>query len=303
MTGVAILTLGDEVRDALERKAAVVALESAVITHGLPEPRHLEAAEAMADAVRAAGATPALCLVHRGRLCAGASLEDAGAVAANPTREKASARDLGRVIATGADAGLTVSATLSAAHAAGIRVFATGGIGGVHLGAEETGDVSADLLELSRRPVVTVCAGAKSVLDVPRTLEFLETAGVPVVGYRSERFPAFYVRDSGLPVPCLPDAATVARAATAQWALGSTAGMVVGNPIPASAAIDPEQWSGLLTQAMEAAERDGVRGQAVTPYLLAQVARISEGRTVRANVALLVNNARLAAEIALALAP
>jgi pseudouridine-5'-phosphate glycosidase len=278
-----------------------VALESAVVTHGLPDPWHLEAVSAMTGAIEAAGATPALCLAREGRLWVGASLADAGAVAANPARQKASARDLGRVMATGVDAGLTVSATLCAAHAAGIRVFATGGIGGVHLGAEETGDISADLLELSRRPVVTVCAGAKSVLDLPRTLEFLETAGVPVVGYGTDRFPAFYLRDSGLPVPCLPDARAVARAAQAQWELGSTAGMVVGNPIPRGHAIAPERWDAWLARARVSAEREDIRGQAVTPYLLAQVAEMSGGETVEANIALLVNNARVAAEIALAL--
>jgi pseudouridine-5'-phosphate glycosidase len=300
--GTAPLSLGENVRAALADRSAVVALESAVVTHGLPEPHHLEAAAAMAGAIESTGATPALCVVRGGVLYVGASLEDAAAVSANPAREKASARDLGRVIATGADAGLTVSATLCASHAAGIRVFATGGIGGVHLGAEETGDISADLLELSRRPMVTVCAGAKSVLDIPRTLEFLETASVPVVGYRTDRFPAFYLRDSGLPVACLGDAGTLALAAQTQWELGSTAGMVVGNPIPAEVAIAPERWRAWLDDARACAERDGVRGQMVTPYLLARVAELSAGQTVRANIALLVNNARLAAEIALALA-
>src|SRR5947209_663868 len=301
MGSAAPLFIAEPVRDALAHGDAVVALESAVITHGLPHPRNLEAAEAVAGAIRAGGATPALCLLHHGQLCVGATLEVAAEVAANPDCEKASVRDLGRVMAVGGDAGLTVSATLCAAHAAGIHVFATGGIGGVHLGAELTGDISADLLELSRRPVITVCAGAKSVLDLPRTPEFLETAGVPVVGYRTARFPGFYLLDSGLAVPCVPDATTVARSARAQWSVGITAGMVVGNPVPTESAIAPELWAAWLAEARAGAERDGVRGQAVTPSLLARVAEISAGRTVEANIALLINNARLAAEIARAL--
>lgn len=295
------LHLGDSVREAQARGEAIVALESAVVTHGLPQPRNLQAAEEMAAAIRAGGATPALCLVHQGGLIVGATMAEASEVASDPHVQKASVRDLGRMIATGVNAGLTVSATLCAAHATGIRVFATGGIGGVHLGAENTGDISADLLELSRRPVVTVCAGAKSVLDLSRTLEFLETAGVPVVGHRVSEFPAFYLRSSGLPVPCLPDADTVARAARAQWELGNLAGMVVGNPLPIEDAIAPSDWDEWLAQARAGAEQAGISGQAVTPDLLARVAEISGGRTVEANIALLVSNARLAAEIACAL--
>lgn len=295
------LVLGDEVGEAGPLGAPVVALETAVATHGLPHPHHLRAIERMEAAIRAAGAVPAICLVRDGRLVVGATRMEVERVAADPAREKASVRDLGRVVAAGIPAGLTVSATLVAAARAGIQVFATGGIGGVHLPAS-LGDVSADLLQLSRTPVITVCSGAKSVLDLPRTLEFLETAAVPVVGYRTDRFPAFYLRHSDLPVPCLSSPSAVATAAQAGWELGVSAGMVVGNPIPEDEALQPAEWDHWLRAARAEATRRRVRGSAVTPFLLAHVASASGGQTVRANLALLEDNARVAAEIAVALA-
>lgn len=279
----------------------MVALESAVITHGLPEPRNLEAARLMSEAVRAGGVVPALCLIDDARLWIGADLDRAEAVARHPGREKASVRDLGMMLASGTPAGLTVSATLFAAELAGIRVFATGGIGGVHLPAA-TGDVSADLLQLSRSPVVTVCSGAKSVLDIPRTLEFLETVGVPVFSYRTADFPGFYLRASGVCTPRLASADEVARTARMHWELGLSTGLVLGNPIPAHEQIPPDAWHEWLRVARGAAERDRIGGKAVTPYLLDRVAALSDGRTVRANIALLESNASLAAEIASALA-
>jgi pseudouridine-5'-phosphate glycosidase len=292
----------DEVVHALQRKRPIVALETAVVTHGLPDPENLRAVECMETTIRGLGAIPATCLVLAGQLIVGATREEIERVAADPTREKASVRDLGLTIASGVSAGLTVSATLFAAARAGIQVFATGGIGGVHV-PSTAGDVSADLLQLSRSPVITVCSGAKSVLDIPRTLEFLETAGVPVVGYRTDRFPAFYLTDSGQQVPCLPSAVAVAVAASTAWSLGSEAGMVVGNPIPEKDAIEPALWNRWIEAARQRAERERVSGKSVTPYLLAHVAESSVGRTVRANIALLENNARVAAEIALALHP
>jgi pseudouridine-5'-phosphate glycosidase len=290
--------IGEAVRHALHAKQPIVVLETAVVTHGLPHPHNLEAAAGMAGAVEAAGAVPAICLVEGGRLCIGATLEQAERVARHPQRQKAAARDLGAALASGAPAGLTVSATLFAAGLIGAHVFATGGIGGAHVGAEETGDVSSDLVQLSRTPVITVCSGAKSVLDIPRTLEFLETAGVPVFGYRTTWFPAFYLRSSQLPVPALHSPEEVGRVAQAQWGLGYEAGIVVGNPLPAEEAIGEEEWRGWLDAARAEAQRDGVRGKDVTPYLLDHVAAYSEGRTVQTNLALLERNARLAAEIA-----
>jgi pseudouridylate synthase len=292
--------LGDEVALALQAGQPVVALESAVITHGLPEPQNLEAASCMAEAVRARGAIPAICLVHESLLWIGADLDRAAAVARNPKREKASVRDLGIAIATGAAAGLTVSATLFAAALARIQVFATGGIGGVHAPVG-SGDVSADLLQLSRSPVVTVCSGAKSVLDIPRTLEFLETAGVPVFSYRTRDFPGFYLLKSGAYAPVLSSPDEVARAARMQWELGLTTGLVLGNPIPAHEQIAEDDWRDWLQEAQSSAEREHIQGKAVTPYLLDRVASLSGGRTVQANIALLESNAILAAEVAVAL--
>ncbi len=292
--------LGDDVASALRAGRPVVALESAVITHGLPHPRNLEAAECMAEAVRAHGAIPAICLVDESLLWIGADMDRAASVARNPTREKASVRDVGSVIAMGGAAGLTVSATVFAAALAGIQVFATGGIGGVHA-PFGSGDVSADLLQLSRSPVVTVCSGAKSVLDIPRTLEFLETVGVPVFGYRTPDFPGFYLSKSGVSVPMVSSPAEVARVAHAQWDLGLVAGLVLGNPIPAQERIADEEWDAWLQEAQRSAQRAQIQGKAVTPYLLDRVATLSAGRTVRANIALLESNATLAAEVAVAL--
>jgi pseudouridine-5'-phosphate glycosidase len=222
-------------------------------------------------------------------------------VAADANREKAAARDLGRALTTRVSAGLTVSASLFAAHRAGIRLFATGGIGGVHIDASETGDISADLLQLSRLPLVTVCSGAKSVLDIPRTLEYLETAGVPVVGYQSVSFPAFYTVDSGFEVPRVESAAEVAGLARVQWDLQYASGLVVGNPIPGKEAIEPADWQSYLESALSAAARKDVQGKEVTPFLLSEVARSSNGRTIRANLALLESNARLAGTVAVEL--
>jgi pseudouridylate synthase len=292
--------VGDEVAAALHEGRPVVALESAVVTHGLPEPHNLEAARLMAGAVRACGAVPAICLVDASELWIGAELERAAAVARDPKREKASVRDLGAVISLGLAAGLTVSATLFAAGLAGIRVFATGGIGGVHAPVT-TGDVSADLLQLGRSPLITVCSGAKSVLDIPHTLEFLETAGVPVFSYRTSDFPGFYLSKSGVSTPALSSPEEVAGVARTQWALGLETGMVLGNPIPAHERIPDAEWRDWLEQAQRSAQRDRVQGKAVTPYLLECVAALSGGRTVQANLALLESNASLAGEVAVAL--
>jgi pseudouridine-5'-phosphate glycosidase len=255
----------------------------------------------MEAAVRQTGAVPATCLAHGGKLWAGASRDLAEEVATAGHREKASVRDLGRALALHINAGLTVSATLYAAHLAGIRVFSTGGIGGVHAGVGETGDISADLLQLSRTPLVTVCSGAKSVLDIPRTLEFLEMAGVPVYSFRTEHFPAFYLRDSGAISIAVKSVGDIAAIARAQWDVGYEAGLVIGNPIPETAALPAESWDRWLADAQQAALHHRVKGKDVTPFLLAAVAQSSEGRTVEANLSLLESNAHLAGEIAAAL--
>jgi pseudouridylate synthase len=294
------VVVSDEVASALQRGDPVVALESAVVTHGLPEPANLAAVDSMERAVRDSGAVPAICLARGGQLFVGATPEAVSAVARDPRREKASVRDLGEVLSRGTPAGLTVSATLFAAHLAGICVFATGGIGGVHL-PFEIGDISADLVQLSRAPVITVCSGAKSVLDVPRTLEFLETVGVPVYAYGTVFFPAFYLLSSGISVPRVDTPDEVAHIARAQWNLGHMAGIVIGNPIPDAWTLDEEEWSTWLEAARSDAESEGIRGKDVTPFLLDHVARSSGGRTVAANLALLESNASLASRIACAL--
>lgn len=295
------LAVSAEVRQAIDAGRPVVALETAVVTHGLPAPYNTEAVAGMEEAIRQRGGVPATCLIAEGRLLVGAGMEEIAAAAGEPEREKASIRDIGRALATGATAGLTVSATLFAAHSAGIRVFATGGIGGVHRGAADTGDISSDLTQLARSEVVTVCAGAKSVLDIPRTLEYLETEGVPVLGYQVTKFPAFYLRSSGLPVPHVPGAREVARIAQAQWALGYRVGVVVGNAIPVRSAIPADRWNGWIERADREARQESISGQDVTPFLLARVAEYSGGETVRANLALLRHNAEVAADIAAAL--
>jgi pseudouridylate synthase len=293
--------LGTDVAQALDTGRPIVALESAVLTHGLPHPAHLEALHRMDSAVRAGGATPALCLVAEGSLWIGADGAMAERVSDDPGRQKASVRDLGRVIALRTSAGLTVSATLHAATVAGISVFATGGIGGVHKGAATSGDVSADLLQLSRSPVITVCSGAKNVLDIPRTLEFLEMAAVPVFAFQTTSFPAFYLIDSGEVAVEIANAREIALVAAAHWSLGQTAGVLVANPIPPSYALDPNDWEAWMRVAHQRATAHSVTGNEVTPYLLAQVAELSSGETVTANLALLESNARLAGEIASAL--
>jgi pseudouridine-5'-phosphate glycosidase len=294
------LCLGDAVAAALEADQPIVALETTVVTHGLPEPRNLEAARDMERIIRAVGATPATCLVQEGELWIGATLEQIEAVSRHASREKASVRDLGVALASGASAGLTVSATLFAAQLVGIRVFATGGLGGVHHGS--SGDVSSDLPQLTRSQVITVCSGAKSVLDIPRTLEYLETWGVPVFSYGAPEFPAFYLRSSGVSARALQTVQEIVDVAVTQWDLGYASGIVVANPIDPGDALEPEDWKSWLEEALQSAHARGIHGKEVTPYLLARVAESSGGRTIDANLALLRQNARLAAEISVALA-
>ncbi len=291
--------LGEVVAAALKAGRPVVALETAVVTHGLPAPCNFEAMYAMEDEIRAAGATPATCLVQNGELWIGAVPEQVEAVAQDAATDKASFRDLGAVLASGRSAGLTVSASLFASQLAGIGVLATGGIGGVHLGS--SGDVSADLHQLARSPVITVCSGAKSVLDIPRTLEYLEALGVPVFAYRSLEFPAFYLESSGQPARPLASVQAIVETARMQWALGYGGGLVIANPIARDHALQPKEWARWLEDAQRSADAQHIHGKELTPYLLARVAESSNRRTVEANLALLKGNAHLAAELAVAL--
>lgn len=289
----------------------VVALESTLIAHGLPYPANVETARASESAVRAAGAVPATIAVINGRPTVGLSDDEVESLALAKGVFKASRRDLAAAIALGRTAATTVSATMALAHAAGIRVFATGGIGGAHKQipprplAEREGirnDVSADLIELSRTPVAVVCAGAKSLLDLPNTLEYLETLGVPVVGFGCDEFSAFYMTTSRLPVSArVDDAESAARLLRAHWSLGG-GGIVIAQPPPSDLAIEPNRFATWLAEAERRAVTANVTGPAVTPFVLRELAQLSNGATVELNQALIVANAALAGRIAVALA-
>lgn len=302
MTGGSPLVVDPEAAAALAEGRPVVALESTVITHGLPWPVNLETARAVVADVRTAGAVPATVAVLNGRLRVGLSNDELETLARAGTVAKVSRRDLAAALTSGAPGGTTVSATMVAAHAAGIAVFATGGIGGVHRGAETSFDVSADLEELARTPVAVVCAGAKAILDLPKTLEYLETRGVPIIGAGTDRFPAFFVADSGLSVDhrC-DDAARIAQVIALHRSLGLNSGLVIAQPCPADAALDRAEVEAWIDTALAEADGQGVRGKAVTPFLLSQISALSDTRSLRANIALLRNNARLAGQIAVAL--
>jgi pseudouridine-5'-phosphate glycosidase len=298
-----LLDVRSEVADALQAGRAVVALETTLITHGLPWPANLETARAADAAIRAAGAVPATVAVWRGRPTVGLTDAEVEALAGGrePAR-KAGRRDLGPAIAAGRTAATTVSGTMAIAHLAGVAVFATGGIGGVHRGAERSFDVSADLTELARTPVLVVCAGAKNVLDLAKTLEVLETLSVPVLGWRTERFPAFYVADSGLPVSARVESVTEAALAFRQHRALGGAGAVLARPPRSEESLAEGEFAAALAEAERLAESAGVSGPAVTPFLLARLAELTGGRTLEPNRRLVVGNATLAAEVAVALA-
>lgn len=295
------LAVRPEVASALAARRAVVALESTVIAHGLPRPQNLVAARALEEEVRGLGSTPATIAIADGQAVVGADDALLTRLANDPAVAKVSLRDLAPVLARRGLGATTVAATVEIAARAGIAVMATGGIGGVHRGAERSFDESADLEAIARNPVCVVCAGAKLVLDLPLTLERLETLGVPVVGYGTDELPAFYVRSSGLPLAHrVDDALTAARVVREQLARG--AGIVIAVPIEGGGALDRRDAEAQVTRALESAERRGVRGAALTPYLLGQLSDATGGRSLAANLSLLNANARVASQIALALA-
>ena len=297
------IAIANEVADALKAGRPVVALESTIITHGLPSPRNLEVARAAEAVIREAGAVPATIAVFEGALCVGLDDLTLERLAAAKDVWKLSRADLAVALATGATGATTVAATMIAARLAGIHVFATGGIGGVHRGAEADFDISADLDELAQTPVTVVAAGAKAILDLPKTLEALETRGVPVIGYRADELPAFWSRSSGLAAPLRLDTpADIARAHKMRGALGLPGGQLVCNPIPDADEIPAKTLAPVIEQALTDAAREGITGKAVTPFLLARVLKATKGRSLDANVALYLNNCRLAAEIARAMA-
>jgi pseudouridine-5'-phosphate glycosidase len=291
-----------DVAAALAGGRPVVALESTLVAHGMPWPHNLDTARRLEAEVRHHGAVPATIAVLGGRLKAGLTDDELQALARRgPSIPKASRRDLAALVARGGDGATTVAATMIVAALAGIRVFATGGIGGVHRGAETSFDISADLLELAQTPVAVVCAGAKSILDLGLTLEVLETHGVPVVGYGTDALPAFYVRDSGHRLEQRVDSPDeAARLLHAQWALGLKGGVVLANPIPAAHEMPRARIDAAIAQALAEAAAQGIRGKASTPFLLARVAALTGGDSLQANIALVLNNAALAARVAVA---
>ena len=292
------LDVSGPVAGALAASAPVVALESTLVAHGLPYPLNLETAREMMGAIQGEGAVPALIAVLDGRIRIGLDAPELERIARDDRIVKASSRDVAALVAAGASGATTVAGTMLCARLAGIEIFATGGIGGVHRGASSTFDVSADLYELARTPVAVVCSGAKSILDVPATLEMLESLGVPVLGLATDRFPAFHVRDSGLPAPHpVRDASEAARVAATVLAFERT-GLVIANPVPAADAMDRTTVERLVGEAERRARASNVTGKALTPFLLDALAEASDGATLHTNQALLVDNARAAAEVA-----
>lgn len=300
MTDDNLFQVSEEVRGALGEGRAVVALESTVISHGLPRPQNLETALRLERVVREGGAVPATVAVLGGRMCVGVDASQLARLAEGEGVRKVSRRDLPLAVARAEDGATTVAGTLWIASRAGLKVFATGGIGGVHRGPLP--DVSADLPELARTPLTVVCSGAKSVLDLPATREWLETHGVPVVGYGCDEMPAFYTRRSGLPADARADTAEeVARVVRARDRLGLEAALVVAVPVPEGFEVDEGLMEESLSEALAEAASRGVAGRELTPFLLTHMSRRSGGATLRANLALLENNARVAADVAVAL--
>jgi len=296
------VSVAPEVAEALAAGRAVVALESTIITHGMPYPANLETARSVEAVVREHGAVPATIALVDGVPRVGLDAATLERLASSEGVAKASRRDLPALVAAGASAGTTVAATMYLAHLAGIVIFATGGLGGVHRGAEHTFDISADLDELACTPVTVVCAGAKSILDLPRTLEVLETRGVPVIGVGTDEFPAFFSRTSGLPVDHRVDSAEeLAAVLAAHRTLGMRGGVLVANPIPVAAALDGTDIDARVDEAVADAERAGVTRKDVTPYLLERINELTGGRSLIANIALIRHNAALAARTAVAL--
>lgn len=297
-----LFTLSPDVAAAQAAGQPVVALESTIITHGMPYPQNVEVAKKVEATVRAEGAVPATIAVLDGVLHIGLTDAQLEQLATAKDVMKVSRADMPVCMAAGRTGATTVAATMIAAHLAGIGVFATGGIGGVHQGAEESFDISADLLELAATPVTVVAAGAKAILDIPKTLEVLETNGVPVIAYGQDAFPAFWSADSGLPAPLRSDTAEeIAAAQKMRAKMGLPGGQLIGNPIPAEDEIPAETLAPIIAQANAEAAAQGVSGKGVTPFLLGRILELTEGQSLTANIALVLNNARLASKIAAAL--
>lgn len=294
-----LIRINPEVQDALDHGKPIVALESTIISHGFNYPENLEMARECERIIREQGAVPATIGIIEGQIVIGLNAEEVEMFALNRDMPKCSRRDVPTIISLGLSGATTVATTMMFAEMAGIKVFATGGIGGVHFNGENTMDVSADLEELAQTNVAVVCSGAKSILDIPKTLEYLETKGVPVVGYQTDAFPDFYTRDSGKKVTHnFTDMRDLAKMVHTKDALGIQSGVVIANPIPEADALDTTFIRALIKEAVETAEKEGIDGNKVTPFILAMLHERSEGKSVDANKALVFNNAKVAAQLA-----
>jgi pseudouridylate synthase len=297
------LNIHPEVAQALARCEPVVALESTIIAHGMPYPQNVATALEVEAVIRAHGAVPATIAVLEGKICIGLSAQQIEALGSAKDVMKLSRRDLALAVATGQPGATTVAATMICAALAGIEVFVTGGIGGVHRGASSSFDISADLQELAQTSVAVVCAGAKSILDLPLTLEYLETHGVPVISIGQENFAAFFSRDSGLKADVRMDSAeNQARFIRTKWQLGMQGGVVVSNPVPIDNEIPAQEINAIITQALQDASAQGIEGKSTTPFLLKRINELTQGKSLVTNIALVKNNARVGAQLAVALA-
>ena len=293
------LSVAPEVRAALDKGLPVVALESTILSHGMPYPENVEFSHKVEEVIRNEGAVPATTAIIGGKLKVGLTPQELEVMCKADGVGKVSRRDVAVYLATGRTGATTVATTMMLAEMAGIRVFATGGIGGVHRGAEVTMDISADLQELANTAVAVVCAGAKSLLDIPKTLEYLETQGVPVLGIDTEDFPAFYCRKSGCKVDCKVSVKEAAAVLKTKWDLGLKGGVVIGNPIPAEYELDFEEMEAVINRALDSAKKDNIRGKDTTPYLLSHIKDYTKGVSFASNLQLAYNNARVAAQIAI----
>jgi pseudouridine-5'-phosphate glycosidase len=298
-----LLQLSDEVRTALDSGQGVVALESTIITHGMPFPQNRDTALSVEQAVRDGGAVPATIAILDGQITVGLNESQLNTLAHTQNAMKLSRADLAMALSRQANGSTTVAATMIIAHLADIKVFATGGIGGVHQGAELSFDVSADLRELSLTPVSVICAGAKAILDLPKTLEVLETLGVPVLAYQQDNLPAFWSRDSGLSCPLRADSIQdIVSFMQTRESLRLEGGVLIANPVPEESEIPQHEMATIIAQAIEESQQAGIAGKAVTPWLLGRIVELSDGKSLITNQALINNNARLAADLAVALA-
>ncbi len=302
MGGKRFLDFKEGVKEALEQDRPVVALESTIIAYGMPYPENLEIAQEVENIIRRYGVVPATIAVIEGKIKVGLTKKELEFMATSKEVAKASRRDLPMIMAKRLTASTTVAATMVVSHLAGIQVFVTGGIGGVHRGAGKTFDISADLQELARTPVVVVCAGAKAILDLSLTLEYLETMGVPIIGFKTDEFPAFYSRESGLKVDyVVNDEVEAAKVIRAKWDLGLKGGIVIANPIPEEWALPRPYINRIINKAILEAAKKGIKGKKLTPFLLTKINELSEGKSLKANIELVKNNALVGAKIALEL--